>query len=404
MPRPSTGRRRAVAPAGVVAFCLCLAAAVPVAADPLRAETRDTARTASEGVSEGPPLALRTNDPETWRVATHPVPPLVMEAEGRLRGFSIDLWNAIARELGVRTAFVRVDDLPALFGAVSDGRADLAIAAVSITAERERRFDFSVTMLETGLRIAVPAAPDATGSATGRALRALLSDATFLQVLLGLAALILAVAALIWWLERRHPGGMAARARPAHGFAHVLWWALSSLAAQAEEMPRSPLARAITVVWLFTCIALVAWFTAGLTSTATVERLRGAINGPQDLPGKRVGTVAHTTSVAYLADHFATPVGFASLEEACAALQAGTVAAVVYDAPALSYYATQPGHAPLRLIGPAFNRQAYGILFAANDPRRKRVNQALLGLREDGRYDEIYSRWFGSESGEAQDR
>ncbi|RUP12388.1 MAG: transporter substrate-binding domain-containing protein, partial [Methylobacterium sp.] len=141
MPRPSTGRRRAVAPAGVVAFCLCLAAAVPLAADPLRAETRDTARAASEGVSEGPPLALRTNDPETWRVATHPVPPLVMEAEGRLRGFSIDLWNAIARELGVRTAFVRVDDLPALFGAVSDGRADLAIAAVSITAERERRFD-----------------------------------------------------------------------------------------------------------------------------------------------------------------------------------------------------------------------------------------------------------------------
>ena len=32
----------------------------------------------------------------------------------------------VARELGVRTAYVRVDDLPALFAAVSDGRADLA--------------------------------------------------------------------------------------------------------------------------------------------------------------------------------------------------------------------------------------------------------------------------------------
>jgi ABC-type amino acid transport substrate-binding protein len=77
---------------------------------------------------------------------------------------------------------------------------------------------------------------------------------------------------------------------------------------------------------------------------------------------------------------------------------------VVYDAPALGHYATQADHAPLRLIGPAFNRQAYGILFAANDPRRKRVNRALLALREDGRYDEIYGRWFGSESGEAQPR
>ena len=396
MPGRSAGRRRAGAPARVLSLCLslslCFAAAAPLAAAPGRAGTADAAP------------ALRTGEPETWRVATHPVPPLVMDEDGRLRGFSIDLWNAVARELGVRTAYVRVDDLPALFAAVSDGRADLAIAAVSITAERERRFDFSVTMLETGLRIAVRAEPDATGSATARALRALLSDAAFLQVLLGLAALILAVAALVWWLERRHPGGMAARSGPARGFAHVVWWALSSLAAQAEEMPRSPLARAVTVVWLFTCIALVAWFTAGLTSTATVERLRGAVNGPQDLPGKRVGTVADTTSVAYLADHFATPVSFATLEAACAALQAGTVAAVVYDAPALGYYATRPGHEALRLVGGAFNRQSYGILFPANDPRRKRVNQALLGLREDGRYDEIYGRWFGSESGESQGR
>jgi polar amino acid transport system substrate-binding protein len=385
----------AVLPALRLALCLS-AAAMLLEARPCRAEPRETPQEA--------PLALRTESPEAWRVATHPVPPLVMDEGGRLRGFSIDLWNAIAKDLGVRTEYRRVDDLPALFDALSAGRADVAIAAVSITAEREQRFDFSVTMLETGLRIAVRAAPDSTGSATVRALWALLGDAAFLQVVLGIGALILAVAALVWRLERRHPAGMAAQAPPARGFAYTLWWALSSLGAQAEEMPRSPAARAITVLWLFACIALVAWFTAGLTSTATVERLRGAINGPQDLPGKRVGTVAHTTSVSYLADHFATPVAFASLEEACAALEAGTVAAVVYDAPALGHYATQADHAPLRLIGPAFNRQAYGILFAANDPRRKRVNRALLALREDGRYDEIYGRWFGSESGEAQPR
>ncbi len=367
----------------------CLGAAALAGAWACRADVQETPR---------------TETPETWRVATHPVPPLVMDQGGRLYGFSVDLWTAIAKDLGVRTEFVRRDDLPALFDAVSAGQADLAVAAISITAEREQRFDFSVTMLETGLRIAVRTTPDSMGSATVRALRDLLSDPATLQALLGLVVLILALAALVWWLERRHPAGMAAQAAPGRGFAHVVWWALSSLAAQAEEMPRSPLARAVTVVWLFACIALVAWFTAGLTSTATVERLRGAISGPQDLPGKRVGTVAHTTSVSYLADHFATPVTFASLEEACAALQDGTVAAVVYDAPALSYYAMQAGRAPVRLIGPAFNRQGYGILFPANDPRRKRVNRALLGLREDGRYDAIHSRWFGSESGEAQPR
>jgi polar amino acid transport system substrate-binding protein len=398
--RPTSRRRASAALGRGLTLGLCLSAALPLAVAPGRAEPGDTAPAASRAA----PLAPRTDDPGTWRVATHPVPPLVMDADGRLRGFSIDLWNAIAQDLGVRTQFVRLDGLPAVFAALSAGQADLAVAAISITAEREQRFDFSVTMLETGLRIAVRAAPDATGSATARALQGLLRDAAFLQVLLSLVVLVLAVAALVWWLERRHPAGLAAGARPARGFAHMVWWALSSLAAQAEEMPRSPLARAVTIVWLFTGIALVAWFTAGLTSTATVERLRGAINGPQDLPGKRVGTVAHTTSVAYLADHFATPVTFATLEEACAALEAGMVAAVVYDAPALSHYATQADRELLRLIGPTFNRQSYGILFAANDPRRKRVNQALLGLRESGRYDEIFGRWFGTESGEAQSR
>lgn len=95
MPRRSAGRRRAGA-AGVLSLCLslslCCAAAAPLAAEPVRAEPREAAP------------ALLTGEPETWRVATHPVPPLVMDEDGRLRGFSIDLWNALARDLGVRTA------------------------------------------------------------------------------------------------------------------------------------------------------------------------------------------------------------------------------------------------------------------------------------------------------------
>ena len=63
---------------------LCLAAAaLRLDARACRAEPLETPREA--------PLALRTGSTETWRVATHPVPPLVMDEGGRLRGFSIDL-------------------------------------------------------------------------------------------------------------------------------------------------------------------------------------------------------------------------------------------------------------------------------------------------------------------------
>jgi polar amino acid transport system substrate-binding protein len=34
------------------------------------------------------------------------------------------------------------------------------------------------------------------------------------------------------------------------------------------------------------------------------------------------------------------------------------------------------------------------IAFASNSPLRKQVNNALLALREDGTYQQIYDKWF----------
>ncbi len=38
--------------------------------------------------------------PSVFHVATRTVPPLVQKENGRLTGFSIDLWNALANRLG----------------------------------------------------------------------------------------------------------------------------------------------------------------------------------------------------------------------------------------------------------------------------------------------------------------
>ncbi len=42
-----------------------------------------------------------------------------------------------------------------------------------------------------------------------------------------------------------------------------------------------------------------------------------------------------------------------------------------------------------------FTRRNYGIVFPTNSPLRKQVNEALLALREDGTYEDIYNKWFG---------
>ena len=89
------------------------------------------------------------------RVATRMVPPMVIEKNGILSGFSIELWNSIGERLNRETEYVVMSDVSELLDAVGSGRADLGIAAISITSERENRFDFSQPIINSGLQILV---------------------------------------------------------------------------------------------------------------------------------------------------------------------------------------------------------------------------------------------------------
>jgi ABC-type amino acid transport substrate-binding protein len=46
--------------------------------------------------------------------------------------------------------------------------------------------------------------------------------------------------------------------------------------------------------------------------------------------------------------------------------------------------------------GPLFDIQYYASLFPQGSDLREPINLALLKLRKNGRYDELYSEWFGS--------
>ena len=65
-------------------------------------------------------------------------------------------------------------------------------------------------------------------------------------------------------------------------------------------MPHQWLARTFAIFWMFAGVVFVAFYTAQLTTTLTVEQIRGAIEGPSDLPGKQVATLAGSTAADYL--------------------------------------------------------------------------------------------------------
>ena len=234
------------------------------------------------------------------RVAAIIAPPSVMEKNGTLTGFSVDLWNAIAARLKLKTSYQVMPDVSHLEEAMRSKNADLTIG-LFITSARDEVFDFSIPTLQAGLQVMVRDTGETaqTGGPLWDLLRLLFSRTT--AVWLGVALLLVLIPAhLIWLLERRHPDSMLSSQNYFPGFFEVLYWGISSLTSQAQTMPHQWVARVISNFWMFVGVVFVALYTAQLTATLTVQQIRGAIEGPGDLPGKQVATVAGSTAADYL--------------------------------------------------------------------------------------------------------
>lgn len=334
--------------------------------------------------------------PRTLRVATRVIPPLVVRDSDGLTGFSIDLWNDIAMKLGVRTDYVVEPDVPTLLKEVADHKADIGIAAISITAERAKDFDFSQPILASGLQILVRGNGEA-GSANPllEILRLLTSPA--IAVWLGIAlVLILVPAHILWLVERHHENGITDK-RYFPGIFQALWWAGSTLATQAEQMPRHWFGRVLAVLWMFVGVVFVAYYTAQLTASLTVQQIRGTISGPDDLPGTRVATTRGSTAANYLQAQKALVVPVDDINDAYKKLLDKDVDAVVFDAPVLQYYAEHEGKGRVQLVGPVFRKENFGIVFPPDSMLRKEVDRALLDLRENGTYQRLERTWFGAD-------
>ena len=338
------------------------------------------------------PVAAQSKEP-TLEVATREVTPFVFQENGRLTGFSIELWQEIAKQMNVKWRFIVKPTVKELLDSVNSREAELGISAISITATRELQWDFSQPMFDAGLQILAP-----VQSSQGNVMSMLLANVFSAAILpfLGVVLLIILIPAhLVWFFEQRHPTGMLAHRNYFPGIFETCWWAASTLATQADQMPRAAFARVIAVVWMFASVVFIAYFTAAVTSSLTVQQLHGEINGPDDLPGKRVASVRGSTSVEYLRQHNVDAAEYAKVEDAFQALEQAQVDAVVYDAPVLLYYASHQGKNKFQTVGTIFRKESYGIAFPPNSPYRKPTNEALLKLKENGTYDQLYQKWFG---------
>jgi len=142
---------------------------------------------------------------------------------------------------------------------------------------------------------------------------------------------------------------------------------------------------------------LVAAFTATITSTLTVNNLSGPIKGVADLPGHKVGSLAGTSAASYLEEKGIVIQPYPDLRAALDALQKKQIDAVVYDSPMLKYLTKTMGSS-IQLVPVMFDLQDYGFGLGDNSiGLRKKINMALLSLREEGAFDALNDKYFGKE-------
>jgi polar amino acid transport system substrate-binding protein len=342
-------------------------------------------------------LAQQQQASREVRVVTRVLPPMVVDRGGTLTGFSIDLWNEIADRLKLRTTYNPAPDVGALLAEVRGGKADLGISAISITAVREAEFDFSQPMMNAGLQIMVRGAGRDGDSNPLKDLLTLLFSWTSLAWL-GIAALLVLIPAhVIWYLERDHPQGIIPERSYIPGIFYALYWAAGTLATQADSAPKHWIGRVVAILWMFTGVVFVALYTAQLAATLTVQQISGGINGPDDLAGKRVATTRGSTAANVVRGLGAQVLEVGQITEAYQALDRKTVDAVVFDSPVLLYYAATEGKGKVTTVGAPFRKEDYGIVFPRGNPLRLEVNVALLRIREDGTYQRLYDKWFGTQ-------
>jgi ABC-type amino acid transport substrate-binding protein len=348
----------------------------------------------------GLPEASRAAGPDgqeeqPLKVVTKPIEPFVIKDRDRLTGFSIDLWHEIALITGLPFEYVEVETVGDQLDALDNGEADVAIAAISMTPEREEQLDFSYPYFRSGLQIM-------TTSRSVNILVPLLlivSSPQFLIAAGGLLLILLIVGHLVWFVERKSNPDFPPSYWP--GIWEGLWWSAVTVTTvgYGDKAVKDVLGRIVGIVWMFAGIFLIANFTAVVTAQATLTELQTAIKGVEDLPGKRVATVAGTTSADYLRFEGIPFREVETIDEAYRLLTRGTIDAIVYDAPVLQYYAATAGDGRLTVVGAPFKREDYGIALPPGSPYEEQINKALLELKVNGTYEELENRWFISEDG-----
>lgn len=329
------------------------------------------------------------------RVAVKQAEPFVFLDHAIPTGYSIELWQEVARAAGLRFVYQRVTSIQGMIGALASNNADVAVGALSITSERETVMDFSHGIYDAGLGLMVR-----KEKGGGTWLLELLKRSRILSILMVFSAAIFLIGNVIWFLQRHHnhahfPGTYL------RGVGEAMWWSVSVLLTGCceDKKVHGLTARVLAVFWFLTGIVTVSFVTASLASSMTLSELSTRIHDLDNLKKGEIATVGKSQAADFLEARNLQPRLCPDIGTAIDLLLKGDVRAVFYDTPMLQYQSGKRRGEGLVLLPVIYQPHQYGFGLQVRSPYRKVINKAILEVEESGRMEELHRKWFGAGDG-----
>lgn len=323
------------------------------------------------------------------RVVMTELTPFVANRNGRPSGFYAEIWQTVAADLGVTVEIVWVDRFGDLLLAIDEGRADVAVAPLTPSAEREPRYDFTSAVVSSGPQLAYH-----QRSSTGTSLLGALFSRDVRRILIVAAIGLSILAHLIWLVERdrEDPEGADFDPRYLRGIWDGFWWATVTVTTvgYGDKAPRSVGGRLVALLAMFLSLFLVGAFVSQVTESLQAERGGPPVASLADIDQQPVGVVDGSSFARYLENEGVTVEPFASQGELFDAAEQGTIDLVVSNPYALATDGADHGLSP---VGEVFYTEFETFGLAQGSPWREPINRVLADLQASGEIEAIIDRW-----------
>lgn len=347
----------------------------------------------------------------------------------RYEGYAIDLIDELSRLIGFEYIFKEVDDgkygrydeekkeWNGMIREVMIGKADLAIADLSITSSREDAVDFTLPFMSTGISILFK--KPTTKELELFSFLSPFENNVWVYVVgayLGVSLLLFVVARIspYEWADP-HPCRREDKIlRNQFSLANSFWFTIAAVMQQGSDLaPRSLSTRLVAAIWYFFTLIMISSYTANLAAFLTVEKVVYPIERAEELyrhpqrikygcveSGSTGSFFQHSKPASTFRKMYGEMVFVQSNEQGKAEVEKGNYAFFM-ESTSIEY--TIERNCNLTQIGGLLDSKGYGIALAKNSTRRRdyrtKLSEGILSLQESGILEVLKNRWWKEKRG-----